>query len=222
MNDRPDARTRILSRLSQARGRHQSAAPPPAARLPAPLSAPARLERFRAMLEASRAEVHAVTEEDWPIRLRAILAGKGVARLLYAPDTDAGCRLAAAWGDDQSPALVAYDRPVEAMGSVLIDGVDAALTHARGGIAETGTLIVWPTPDEPRLMSLLPPIHVALVEEGALTDRLAETMRDQDWESGMPTNVVLISGPSKTADIEQTLAYGIHGPKELIVMVIRR
>ena len=45
-------------------------------------------------------------------------------------------------------------------------------------------------------------------------------MKAQNWAAGMPTNALLISGPSKTADIEQTLAYGVHGPKELIVLII--
>ena len=45
-------------------------------------------------------------------------------------------------------------------------------------------------------------------------------VRHQNWASGMPTNALLVSGPSKTADIEQTLAYGVHGPKELIILVI--
>ena len=100
-------------------------------------------------------------------------------------------------------------------------GVDAGFTTTLGGIAETGTLVLWPNADEPRLMSLLPPIHVALVQESAVTDSLAELIRVQDWAARMPTNAVLISGPSKTADIEQTLAYGVHGPKELIVLVVK-
>jgi L-lactate dehydrogenase complex protein LldG len=47
-------------------------------------------------------------------------------------------------------------------------------------------------------------------------------MAAQGWALRMPTNVVVVSGPSKTADIEQTLAFGVHGPKELIVLVIRK
>lgn len=70
-------------------------------------------------------------------------------------------------------------------------------------------------------MSLLPPIHVALVEEWRIADSLAALMADESWAAAMPTNAVLISGPSKTADIEQTLAYGVHGPKELIVLLVR-
>jgi L-lactate dehydrogenase complex protein LldG len=41
----------------------------------------------------------------------------------------------------------------------------------------------------------------------------------EGWSNGMPTNALLISGPSKTADIQQTLAYGAHGPRELVVLL---
>lgn len=43
---------------------------------------------------------------------------------------------------------------------------------------------------------------------------------EQDWAHHMPTNALLISGPSKTADIQQTLAYGAHGPSELVVLLL--
>ena len=90
-----------------------------------------------------------------------------------------------------------------------------------GGIAETGTLILWPDAGEPRLMSLVPPVHVALLDADRLYENLADVMRAEHWAAGMPTNALLISGPSKTADIEQTLAYGIHGPKQLITLILQ-
>lgn len=214
-----DARSAILARLR-------------AAPTGVPLDRPAwrppalggqRLERFRAMLESVHAEVHMVTSENWPARLRALLAAKNVATLMHAPTTPHGARLAAAWaGDKSAPELTAYDAPVEQCKERLVHGTDAALTACRGGIAETGSLVLWPTAAEPRLMSLLPPVHVALIEAEAIVDSLADLMAAQGWAGGLPTNVVLVSGPSKTADIEQTLAYGVHGPKELIVLVIKR
>ena len=69
-------------------------------------------------------------------------------------------------------------------------------------------------------MSLVAPIHVAVLFASELYTTFHEAMQAQNWKAGMPTNALLISGPSKTADIEQTLAYGVHGPKELIVLVI--
>ncbi|CAA7613175.1 conserved hypothetical protein [Candidatus Terasakiella magnetica] len=210
-----DPRERILARLKAAPKR-------PIPECPA-WSAPTygadeRKAKFRAMLEASHADVHEVTAADWPDRLKAILAAKGVRSMLYAPDSAAGRQLAAGWTGDF--ALVPYDHPVEDMKEILVTGVDAALTTAEAAIAQTGSLVLWPSADEPRLMSLLPPIHVALVAEETLADSLAEILTAQNWAASMPTNAVLISGPSKTADIEQTLAYGVHGPKELIVLLL--
>jgi L-lactate dehydrogenase complex protein LldG len=49
----------------------------------------------------------------------------------------------------------------------------------------------------------------------------SEAMQTQKWPEKMPANVPLISGPSKTADIELTLAFGVHGPKELIILIVK-
>ena len=209
-----NARDRILARLASAPRR-------PVPDLPhwsPPAYGEGRLAKFVAMLEASHAEVHMVDAEDWPRRLNELLGQRGVRSLLYAPATPLGARLAAAWGEDTR--LVAYDRPVEQIKSALVHDVEASITATRGGIAETGSLILWPSADEPRLMSLLPPLHVAVVEEAKLVDTLVDAV--VGWPDGMPTNALLISGPSKTADIEQTLAYGVHGPKELLVLVVRK
>ena len=216
------ARDRILGRLKSAPRRTMPERPD----WTPPRYGEGRMARFRAMLEAAHAEVREVTKAGWPTFLQAILAEKGVTQVLFAPATETGKQLAEAWGTGDAPRLVApklvpYDRAIEEMKEVLVHEVQAAVTMARGGIAQTGSLVLWPTPDEPRLMSLLPPIHVVLVDKTRIVDSLAETLATEGWAAGgMPTNAVLVSGPSKTADIEQTLAYGVHGPKELIVLVV--
>ena len=112
-------------------------------------------------------------------------------------------------------------QPIETWKHDLFNQVEAAFTSTFGGIAETGSLILMPNSDEPRLMSLVPPIHIALLDTSKLYSTFAEAMQTQGWvQHGMPTNALLISGPSKSADIEQTLAYGVHGPKELVVILV--
>ncbi|PWC32816.1 lactate utilization protein [Azospirillum sp. TSO35-2] len=124
-------------------------------------------------------------------------------------------------GAGEGPTLIPYDKPIEDLKPQLFTAIDAGLTTTRGAIAETGSLILWPSADEPRTLSLVPHIHIALLRADALYDTFLQAMREQRWADAMSTNALLISGPSKTADIEQTLAYGVHGPKRLVVLVVR-
>lgn len=179
-----------------------------------------RLRRFRDALEAVRGRVLEVGD-DWPAVLPGLLRDRGVSRLLYGPGGPHGPALETGWRGLSGIDLMPYSEPVEALREALFTGVDAGFTSARGAIAETGSLVLWPDVQEPRLLSLVPPIHVALLDEASIHSTFAELADAQHWARGMPTNALLITGPSKTADIEQTLTYGVHGPKELIVLVRR-
>ena len=180
-----------------------------------------RYQRLRQRMEAVKTEFLETTREAWPGAVRDFLRSQGLASLLYGKGTEAGDRLEQAWpAGEERPRLVAYDRPVEKIKEALFERIDAGITTTRGGIAETGGLILWPSPQEPRLMSLVPPVHLALLDANAVYDTFWQALRSQGWASGMPPNALLVSGPSKTADIEQTLAYGVHGPKRLIVVAL--
>jgi L-lactate dehydrogenase complex protein LldG len=178
---------------------------------------PQRVVRLREVLAASHAELHDVTDADWISVLLRLVAQKGIRHLLIGKDTLHGAELSA-----QAPAalrLINYEQPIDTWRDLLFDGVDAGLTVAKGAIAETGSLILWPTPAEPRLISLVPGIHFVLLDLKTIYADLHDAMLAQAWSTRMPTNALLVSGPSKTADIQQTLAYGAHGPKELVVLM---
>jgi L-lactate dehydrogenase complex protein LldG len=214
------ARDRILARLRNA-PRPELPRPPSAA---PPTDAPAsgeRATRLKTRMEAVRAEVHVVPSETWLDHLKAILAVRKVATLLYAPETAIGKILRHAWETDATGPfeLVAYSGPVETFKERLF-AVDVAVTAAAGAVADTGALILRPTAAEPRLMSLVPPIHIAVLRAEDIFASLDDAMRAGNWPADMPANMLLISGPSKTADIELILAFGVHGPKELIVLVL--
>ena len=180
-----------------------------------------KVDQLKALMEAVRSEVHVVNRQTWVEKLKEILKQKKVETLLYSPDTDIGKTLEGEQGEDSNtlPELIAYQQEIENFKDQMFK-IDAGITSTLGAIAETGAIIVWPTEKEPRLMSLVPPIHIAVVEAGNIFNTFCEAIQTQDWPEKMPTNVLLISGPSKTADIELVLAFGVHGPKELVVLIL--
>ena len=180
-----------------------------------------RISRLQALMEAVHTEIHLTTKERWPSLVEQLLHDKQIPSLLIAPQTPHGDQLTAYWKDKAGlPFLKAYDRPIEEWKAELFNETPASLTGALGAIAATGSLVLWPTREEPRLMSLVPPVHIALLQASKIEDNLYTFHDKYQWRESMPTNALLISGPSKTADIEQVLAYGAHGPKDLVVLII--
>jgi L-lactate dehydrogenase complex protein LldG len=179
-----------------------------------------RYPRLRRMMEAVKAEFLEPGGTSWPEAIHRWMVSQGLRTLLFGPGSPAGRRLAAGWPAGPGPRLVAYDRPVEEHKRELFEETDAGFTSTRGGIAETGGLILWPSPEEPRLLSLVPPVHIALLSIGEIRNTFWEVLTSPPWAGSMPPNALLVSGPSKTADIEQTLAYGVHGPKRLLVVAV--
>jgi len=113
-----------------------------------------------------------------------------------------------------------YDFSIDNNKELLFNECPAALSSSRCSIAATGSIVLWPDENEPRSLSLVPPVHFVIVDVNKLHADFARLLEAEQWQDKLPTNVVLVSGPSKTADIQQTLAYGAHGPKALIVLLL--
>lgn len=184
-----------------------------------------RAVRLCNALQAVQTEVHDTTATGWPKLLLEIAQAKGLQNLLIGTDTPHGAALGACQrqlnqlNKFSDLSLIYYEQCIESWRDTLFEGVDAALTGARGAIAETGSLILWPSASEPRLMSLVPPIHFVLLDVTTIHADFHAALGAEGWKDQMPTNALLVCGPSKTADIQQTLAYGAHGPRELVVLL---
>jgi L-lactate dehydrogenase complex protein LldG len=180
-----------------------------------------RIERLKTLMEAMRTEVHLTDAKNWVNTIKDILKKRETKGLLYPPRTVIGETLAHHWGNNTGdlPQLIPYEMEIEQMKEKVFT-VEAGITAAAGAIAETGALILRPSEKEPRLMSIVPPIHIAVLQADKIYNSLSEVIQKENWPANMPTNVVLVSGPSKTADIEMTLAFGVHGPRELIVLIL--
>jgi L-lactate dehydrogenase complex protein LldG len=180
-----------------------------------------KIKNLKTLMEAMRTEVHLTGAKNWVNTVEDILKERDVKSLLYAPGTEIGKALEHQWENAAGdlPQLISYKKDVEQLKEMVFN-VDAGITSAAGAIAETGALILWPSEKEPRLMSIVPPLHIAVLKANTIHNSLSEVIQKENWPAKMPTNVVLVSGPSKTADIEMTLAFGVHGPKELIVLIL--
>lgn len=217
--DTTRARASIFARLREAYEELPLQAPDIGAFYAAePAPDPAsRLTRFIERARGWQAEVHETCSERWTQTLAGLLAEKGVKHLLAGPDTSLSTALQHA---NLPTTLSWYDTSIDTYKDTLFTDIDAGITTTRGGIAETGSLLVWPTRNEPRTLSLVPPIHFAVVHADAIFNSLHAAIDAQAWAADMPTNALLVTGPSKTADIQRLLVYGAHGPKQLVILVV--
>jgi len=209
------SRENILHRVRTALGRSagQPAAEPPPPRIVVPVvEIEARIASMRTRVEA--------------------LAGK----TMRAPSPEAACALVAAELDGRT--AVASNAPFLAeCGIAALPGVqsgitdreelrqacavaDVGITSADYALADTGTLVMIASPAEARLVSLLPPAHIAVVPSGRILTGLDELFAVVPQPAEVTSSMVLITGPSRTADIEQFLVRGVHGPGAIAVVIV--
>jgi L-lactate dehydrogenase complex protein LldG len=172
-----------------------------------------RLALFRAMVEAAAGSVETIPDAaDVPAAIAAFLRAHN---LPMAVRRGADPRLSALpW--QRARTLEVTVGPS--------DGKDlAAVSHAFGAIAESGTLMLLSGSDNPTTLNFLPDTHLVVVDAQDVAgdyETLWQRLREKFGDGLMPRTVNLITGPSRSADIEQTLILGAHGPRRLHVMVV--
>jgi len=96
---------------------------------------------------------------------------------------------------------------------------EVGITNAQAAIAETGTLVLDSSCERNRLVSVVPPVHIAIVAASRIYATLAEVLAMLQSGAQLSPAITFITGPSRTADIELTLTIGVHGPQELYVII---
>ena len=181
-------------------------------------------EHLRALLSASPGAPVALSDGEALRRLglreRLEEAGRPVVPSLRE-FVEEGLRAA-----DPAPGSRAAESAVAALveqyGGRLLEAA-VGVTAADYALAETGTLVLVSGGEQHRLISLLPPAHVCLLDPArilpSLTQLLARLRRRFGPPGPAPQNMTCITGPSRTADIEQAITMGVHGPKSLHVVL---
>jgi L-lactate dehydrogenase complex protein LldG len=230
-----DARRHILrgirenlaasARYDSHRSRHERTTLPILAEPAAPSRADADVNDVKGSLRFAE-RVSAVGGSCTIVRGEAE-AAQALARIV----ADAGARIIAesgaplvgrvlSRGAGQSRVL----RAIDGMSLQELFDCDVGVTTAQYGIVETGTLILESAEEKHRLLSLVPPVHVALLPVSRLCESLSEAIdrvRVVDASGILASRAVtFITGPSRTSDIELTLTIGVHGPKALHVILL--
>jgi len=134
---------------------------------------------------------------------------------------DAWDRLTSAGLEPVSPSVPA-DREARLAALADIGEIDLGLTSTLGALADTGSIVVASGPDRPRLAWLLPNRHVALVDVDGIHPTMAAFLDATQEPLERLSHLAFVTGPSRTADIELTMTRGVHGPRELHLILVRR
>jgi L-lactate dehydrogenase complex protein LldG len=177
------------------------------------------VERFAAAATAVGMQVHRTSPSQWIDGVREVLRGCNAKTVFLAAqrgsalsDDRAGELIAALHGDGIAVRTTPNDET--------LFNVDAAITGVSAAVAETGTIVCTSGPGLARGASLIPPVHVAVVSAEQLLADLYDYLAPPSDPGDLPANTNLITGPSKTADIEGILITGVHGPGKVHVVLL--
>ena len=192
--------------LSAIRARKLIEAPTPGA-YTAPKTEGDLAEAFAKKLSAQQTDVRMLDSmRDVPDAIADILRGRNMAaEIRIAPDSELA-------GLDLPNVEVRREPPGQ---------FDAAVTFASFAIAETGTLAYASSKGTPASWHFRPLLEIAIVRAGTVVGELEDVLAALKSRGGIPSTLNLVSGPSRTGDIEQTMELGAHGPKSLAVLVLK-
>jgi L-lactate dehydrogenase complex protein LldG len=206
------SRENILHRIRTGLGRSagEPIAPPPPVRLCIPeVEMESRIATMRMRIEALAGKTER-THDPRAVVAEAIEGKTAVA---------ANSRYLAESGITSLPGVRTGITDREELRQVCAT-VDVGITSADYVLADTGTLVMIASPQEQRLISLLPPAHIAVVPQDRILTGLDELFTLVPTPADATSSLVLITGPSRTADIEQILVRGVHGPGAIMVVIV--
>ena len=185
---------------------------------------PSAVAPGRAQSQISLVELFKQNLESVGVRCRIASSDTDIAELLSRIITDLqGQYIAISDHPEVKRLLYLTDLEIEELGIAPnasdIFRFDVGISTAQAAIAETGTLMMDATHERHRLVSLVPPVHIALVNASSICKTLGEALTLIRKEKEISPAITFITGPSRTADIELTLTVGVHGPQELYVII---
>lgn len=168
---------------------------------------------FITRASANKSIIIESSEQNLSNSINEIIAKENAKNLIYPQN------LASLAGELEIESKFAFDDDIESFKERIFD-YDISVINARGGVSSHGVTCVS-SAEAPRLLSLAPKICVAILKRENIVKSLSAQLNKIKAEDGrLPTNVVFISGPSRTSDIELQLVLGVHGSQIFYVVLI--
>ncbi len=231
-----EGRAAFLERIRKGLGHPLDKSPAPAEPPPAHIeniirqfgaNDPGRIDRFIAKAKGNTMVVHRVNADAAAIAaaIDACFAPHKITRSILNAGELANQFALPQYLASKNIAVIPWGAPNCAADAFT---ADASITDCRAGLADAGSLLVWSDPTFGRSSTLVVPVHIILLPASRILPDMidglafahAQTAGAAGSDGRLPSNIVIINGPSKTADIEMNLVTGVHGPKYLYVIVI--
>lgn len=211
------SREKILSRLYAASGGRESFQAP----LPVVMKdfSGHKDEFLKTLLEEAGADVHICDRRDLAATLKVVKNAHSLKTVCHGTDIRYEEALREAFSEAED-RLIPFDRPLEDFKDTLFS-VDAGIVTAPAAVAESGGLCLFPGAEEPRSLSLVPPVLIVILQADAIFGDCRELFASPLWKTSLSLNPVFITGPSKSMAIEGRVVSGAGGPGVLAVIIAR-
>ncbi|UOS16666.1 lactate utilization protein C [Helicobacter pylori] len=207
----------ILKRIKEARAKHAIQGANPIYRNIIKVEFEDLVEEYKHFQVLNKAEVIESAKENLEQAILKALENFKSQKVLHSTDLNLNLNFEAF----KDFALQPYDKEIEAMREELFE-IDTALLHGVCGISSLGMIGAVSSHASPRLLSLITLNCIILLKKESIVRNLSEGMqalKNQSKNGVLPTNMLLIGGPSRTADIELKTVFGVHGPQKVAIIL---
>ena len=170
-----------------------------------------KIAEYKRMQIANRAKLIECSEVEISSRINEILKNEGLESIL-TPANLSSLKL--------EGKVIAYDKKLEELKDELFS-TDCAVLEADYGVSNLGIICVVSSHHQPRLLSLITKCCIVLLKKERIMGNMSEVLGDikEQYPQALPSNILFIAGPSRTADIELQVVFGVHGPQKTYVVL---
>ena len=169
-----------------------------------------KYENFKTNLTNNKAVVHETDEKGLQAVVEEIVKTVGAKTVMFGSNLPIKT-------DSLAAEKLPFNKPVNEIRDAVFDA-DTSIIQAKVGVSNFGVCCVVSSKEQPRLLSLLPTNCIILLKKGALVESLDKALTEVTKDE-LPANIVFIMGPSRTADIELITVLGVHGPRNVHVVL---